>query len=109
MTKPEIVDGTGITVAVEGDTLTITCKLEEGVKSKSGESFVLASTRGNRAIMGGAAMLGLNIYRSIPDSDLTVEEMAERYKRGQEKKRLAAIAKAAKAAQTVATPEAVKA
>jgi len=56
-----------IQATVENGVLTIKADLDKaGVRSASGKTLVLASTRGNVAVPdgnGGVVFLGLNVYR----------------------------------------------
>ena len=55
--------GNGIEATVVGDVLTLTVKLKRpGTPSKSGNSHVNASTRGNVVIPGTGLTIGLNVY-----------------------------------------------
>lgn len=57
--------GTNVTLAVDGDTLTITVDLsQEHGRSKSGKSVIIASTAGNVRVPGtDDVFLGLNVYK----------------------------------------------
>ena len=55
-----------IDMKVTGDTLTITINLKhDGGLSKSQKTRIIASSRGNVAVPGTDATLGLNIYRKV--------------------------------------------
>ncbi len=55
-------------ITLKGNTLTITCELPEkgkGVRSASGKTMVLDSTRGNTPVVnetGRQVIVGLNVY-----------------------------------------------
>lgn len=52
-----------VKIAVNGTTLTITIDLTKDFGlSQSGKTRIIASTRGDQALPGGA-VLGLNVYR----------------------------------------------
>jgi hypothetical protein len=54
-----------VTMAVEGDTLTLTTDLtKEFGPSKSGRTIIVASTEGNQLVFGREEKIGLNIYRN---------------------------------------------
>ncbi len=53
-------------IEVSGKIMTITVDLDvQGVRSASGKSIVLCSTRGNQAVAvnGSTVYVGLNVYR----------------------------------------------
>ena len=54
-----------VKLEVKGQTLTITIDLsQQGERSRSGKSILIASTKGNVTIPGNADLnLGLNLYR----------------------------------------------
>ncbi len=52
-----------VSLAVDGDLLTITCDLSKRYgKSSSGKTIIIASTEGNVSVPESDAKIGLNIY-----------------------------------------------
>jgi hypothetical protein len=67
--KYEPMTGTkGLEMAQDGDYIYIRFKLGQNFgQSKSGQSYIVATTSGNTKIPGTKTMLGLNAYRTTPD------------------------------------------
>jgi len=62
-TPQELAAGQGVKYSIEGDDLLIRVDLRaQGVRSASGKTVVIASSRGNVQVIPGV-FLGLNVYR----------------------------------------------